>query len=451
MKKGLDAVLEESRCGIPRAHLEAMIEAANRSNMAIGVRRVNPFAKKFIEEGCPSKSFAIKNKSADSGPMIGLIPIDPSFGRCSTDTDVKKHKDDLDHAYEAGENLVKMDLFLDQDYLVELTTKLHPKFKMMKIEDDNYLLTWINQGKEIHGYAKRLETESDNPIFQILDADENPIQVLGKTLTTGETKPITADYDLLITCHRWEELEPGGRDRSPFRTQGTAEVNKDKVSQAELIRKDGLWLIEQLEAYRKLGDEISFEKYLEVQIKRKASARYDTLPLEYKARTSVEQHILAAQKVLEVPHLQRQIELLRDNNLPSEHPKKGNVSVRMEGDIESINEAIGRGTELDMVHHNAECLNPFASDLDFPLYLFLPQQEAGSGVVLIENIAELVQQREELIDAGYYWPTHAKYRDTLMTFKQELITTLEQQIKSPGRLSSPDDSSGEEELPRFGR
>ena len=73
---------------------------------------------------------------------------------------------------------------------------------------------------------------NDSEGYDIKDEDGMPLYVLGKG-----GKPITADYDLLVTCPHYQELDPGKSDKTPFNTQGRgprdSKLNIMKVMEAE--------------------------------------------------------------------------------------------------------------------------------------------------------------------------------------------------------------------------
>ncbi|TAK77257.1 MAG: hypothetical protein EPO11_02835, partial [Gammaproteobacteria bacterium] len=95
---GASAIFSDGRYGMPEEHMEALVKAAEQVG-AIGVRGVSPFASYYIQQGCPTKPFAVKNKSAKQGPAAGLIAIDPLYSRDSEAT-YEKYRKGLKAAYE---------------------------------------------------------------------------------------------------------------------------------------------------------------------------------------------------------------------------------------------------------------------------------------------------------------------------------------------------------------
>ena len=72
------SAIDHPKQGMLAEHMKHFAEVARRRGELIMVRPVSPWAKKMIEDGCPTKGFAVKAKSSNWGPQCGLIPADPA-------------------------------------------------------------------------------------------------------------------------------------------------------------------------------------------------------------------------------------------------------------------------------------------------------------------------------------------------------------------------------------
>lgn len=373
MKFGPDAIAADGRYGMPKNHMEAMQHAAKEIG-PIGVRPVSKFARTFIEEGCPTKPFAVKNKSANTGIAAGLIPINPLYGRVLSH-DYGKHSKQLDDAYHKDPNLKPIPLILNESRLLELASLFEGTNNQISIiEKSNnsprsFDISWVKEGKEIKVHA--IQNKDGN--FAIIDDNNSAIQVLGKAVHDrfGNTfdRPITADYDLLVVCPSYSDFEPEGKDKAPFRTQGLlASSEKENITNVmESTKPDYVG------------------------------------PHESKIGGNWNQRVEDAVGTI-------------------------NNYIR-------ANDENRKGTGLQTVHHNAEFHNPFADDLknNVPCLMVLPCEMDLSSIqnsvdakhatiILIENVEEMRKVRNVLRDQGYYWPAHAKYKDDMNPFRDEAVS-----------------------------
>ena len=259
MKVGMPNI-DSSQYGMPILHMEALQRSAEQIG-PIGIRPVSKFALTFIQEGSPTKPFSVKNKSANSGPPAGLIAVDPQFARApelnvreralsfeerraliATKQEVfdLNYRKQIKDAYEKdmlrdSEAALKgIDLKIKYTRIEELI-KLDKSMKVEELEDSpyKYKITWGDIANPKTAFAK---VDSDNSL-SIFDSKNQPIQILGRSMIGGDRavveKGITADYDLLVVCPSHKDFEPGGKDKTPFRTQGltqeAADTNKATV------------------------------------------------------------------------------------------------------------------------------------------------------------------------------------------------------------------------------
>jgi hypothetical protein len=407
MKVGINHI-ETSQYGMPALHMEAFRKSAEQVGGAIGVRPVSKFAHTYIKQAHPTKPFNVKTKSANSGPIAGLIAFDATYGRLPVLSEKEKefpaaeqdkifknklkiHKEKYkkeimaaakkDQFKNTPQELKPINLVITTQRLQELT-KLDATMQVEELKDSKYKLKliWGEKNNLKEAYCK----EEANQSLSVFDKNDKPIKILGRTLPDLSEKGITADYDLLVYCHPYATVQTGGLDKSPFRTSGINTAVADKNASA--VIKD-----------------------------EKAA-------------------------VLE-------------NRPPLESATGGNWSKRVEELVKSINETIAeldssrRGSVLDTVHHNSEFTNPFADDLrnNLPCLFALPkvmdlsemliatgqdpthselESARLASVVLIETPAELTALRNTLRDNGYFWPSHARYAEVLPPLRPETMEMI---------------------------
>ena len=458
MKIGLDRVAGDKRYGMPLEHMVALILAAQGTNTAIGVRPVSPYAKYFIEQGYPTKSFVIKNKSANLGIAAGLIPISPKYGR-DPPKKYADHDTKIVKAKHADVELQEVPLTLSKKRLGDLIQFFPDNFAttpLMRPDPGNPAATPIVVGYEI-SWEKGEEKitvramANDSEGYDIEDEDGMPLYVLGKG-----GKPITADYDLLVTCPHYHELDPGKADKMPFNTQGRgprdSELNIIKVMEAE-AGTSSIGMKREVRAESFTLSKTRLDELLRGFPDRMVRAEpieggYDLSWTE--AGETV--HVLALANETETEYIlaDQERKPLSESSImtPKEDPKMGNVSPRTMTLIDTINTKINRGIGLETVHHNAEFYNPFADDLEnhipalfvFPKAMDLsrvpglsdggaPGSLSHVDVVLIESVKEMFAIRNYMKEEGYSWSSHAKYVGHLPAFSPEAKVASEDAIK----------------------
>lgn len=217
MKIGMAAIKSSKQCGIPTQHMEALKRAAALNNTPIAIRPINPLAEHYLEDGCPTKGFKIKIKTSDRGIASGLIPISPKFSRLAHEN--KGDSPTLEQSMNDNPDLTTKALIVTKERLSIIKTLLGEQFHMIPAENDtDYLLSWNRGDDLIQAYAL---WNTANNHYDIVDEHKEPLLVLAKQINPGDTRYVTTDYDLLVICPNYKSFEPGGRDRTPFRTQGT--------------------------------------------------------------------------------------------------------------------------------------------------------------------------------------------------------------------------------------
>lgn len=427
MLMGKDAVKNHPKCGVAPQHLEAIVMAARKKNVVIGLRSVSPYAKRWIERGFPSKSFVIKNKTGRVGPCQGLIAMQPDMGRTlespsplkqssskddmsdttsesSIDSKETTYLNQLQYALDHDPDLQEIPLIMQFDDLMALRDM---KVTSNKNSPQNFKLTWDENGQ-----IKVAEARFDGEKYHICDTQGQPIMVLGKTIYTDqgiEILPVTADYDLLVVCPTYRDLEPGKgqSDHTPLRTRTLSSMNL-KSSSGNLSRSSTdspSLLTESIDSFDETESIDSFDDN-------------NSLTEEVKNRDE-----------------------------PKEDPMGGNWSDRIRSVVHTANAMVAdldpsRQIEgLEMFHHNAEFTNPFASELagSLPSVIVFPHAMDLSGLagsshtevdcVMVETIQELNQLRDYLQDHGFFWPANYNLKEEVPVFRPSKISPIKDLVR----------------------
>jgi hypothetical protein len=342
MKVDTVGIVSDGCLGIPLPHIEAIQHTAETLNLVIGIRPVNPFALPFIKMGYPTKPFAVKNKSTKIGIAAGLVVVNPEYSQIPK-SEYKEYGDSLNEALQKDSDLQFIPCILSEAHIRGLKIRLGDELIIHSIENQTSLsISWKNAERIVRVIAKKDEQTNE---YMIVDTNDKPILVLGKSVVNNynnkSIKPITSDYDLLVICPTYNDLNLNGKDKTPLPIGASVE-------------------------------------YIQSLVKASKSPDYTG---------------------------------------PREDAKGGNWSERTKETITAINENIAkvdvnrRGKNLEMVHHNTELHNPFATDLakNLPCLIVLPYkmnifQTNATQIMMVETKAELHKLRELISKQKYYWP-----------------------------------------------
>ncbi|WP_375327367.1 anthrax toxin-like adenylyl cyclase domain-containing protein [Candidatus Tisiphia endosymbiont of Nemotelus uliginosus] len=243
---------EERKTNIQKIKLQLLKNEASVNEMEIIIRPVNPGSFNHFQKGkVVGKNIFVHNKSADSGPVSGLIPVNVSLSKIGTTRDFDKIKEFQEYNNHSLENSNKEFKHLEQQFIKarqsivnsgvtniteeDLWTKanidisvLEPLISVVNIVDKNnnqiyiftgkdgisardpkYLANTIYAIKDANGKFQRIDDNHNSLGEYIPAADTKPeaVQVIGKpeigintengTIKIKSVKPIAADIDIL--------------------------------------------------------------------------------------------------------------------------------------------------------------------------------------------------------------------------------------------------------------
>lgn len=209
-----------NKTGIVRRHLSPIQTVARKTQQIISFRPVDPMSTGLIEEGYPTKGFAIKGKSSNHGPQAGLICVEQRFSKLHVtlrdDDDMRrnqiiKYNEKIQECLKNGD-AVSVNLTLSQKRFDWLENN---KVITVKREDEEGgILTLISEGLEY-----RAEKKGDH--FEISYEGE-PLKVLADPVTR---QPLTADYDLMLIAPKVEDLDLAKDDNLPVKRVHFSDVS----------------------------------------------------------------------------------------------------------------------------------------------------------------------------------------------------------------------------------
>jgi hypothetical protein len=215
MKIGQYTIHQSGSIGMPILHMQAIKKVAIEHNIVIAVRPVNKLASFFINQGCPSKPYHVKNKSTTLGIAAGLIAINPYYSQTS-ESEFKHYTSLLNDAFNADKDLIATPCILPKSRFQELKKYFADEMHIQTTTDPNTLkISWKKENKTIYVLAEK-NGNDDN--YTILSENGEKLQVLGKKIHLNGNDlimPITSDYDLLVLCPAYKDYNPDGKDKNP--------------------------------------------------------------------------------------------------------------------------------------------------------------------------------------------------------------------------------------------
>ncbi|MBV8648192.1 anthrax toxin-like adenylyl cyclase domain-containing protein [Paludibacterium sp.] len=195
----------ERLTGLAAKHLAPLQQFAHDSGLIIAFRPVEQLATAYIDAGYPSKNFHIKGKSANWGPMAGLIPIDQALSKLAGQSArIGKFNSQTQQCLQEG-HAVAGNVELPSWRLAELTEK-----GLIHIEGGRDASMLKLHAKAPDGSRHVFHAEKTAGGYRVTCQGE-PVQVLCQP---ESGLPLTADYDLMLVAPSIEHY--GGEDIPPI-------------------------------------------------------------------------------------------------------------------------------------------------------------------------------------------------------------------------------------------
>ena len=191
---GKQAVQDSSKShGLVSHHVEIMAEYAQTNQLTFGFRPVNFLATELIAAGYPTKGLNIKGKSAEWGPMGGLIPVSQKFSKLTGSAiKISESNAEIMKCIKDG-HAITLPLKLDFKRLENLRRLNSISFDDGVIGEAEIVIRSTSPKGENWLFEGRL-VSSEYEIFH----ENEALEVLGPVNCKGERLPFTADYDLFV-------------------------------------------------------------------------------------------------------------------------------------------------------------------------------------------------------------------------------------------------------------
>ena len=120
---GLDKSYAHPRNGMTEADMRAVCRVATAYNEIIMFRSTGPWSLPWLELNFPSKSFHVKGKSSDWGPMAGFVPYRSELSKKGGLTEEEQKGIQANNEGITDHNFRKMPLRLKKEWLDLLSTQ----------------------------------------------------------------------------------------------------------------------------------------------------------------------------------------------------------------------------------------------------------------------------------------------------------------------------------------
>ena len=196
-----------SKTGMVKRHLLPIQAVARKTQQIIAFRPVDHMSTGLIEEGYPTKGFAIKGKSSNHGPQAGLICVDQRLSKLHVtlrdDDDMRQNQittynENVQECIKSGD-AISVNLTLSQKRFEWLEN--NGVFSIEKDHKQSGVLKLLSEGLEYR-------SEKKGEHFEISYEGE-PLKVLADPVSG---LPLTADYDLMFIAPKVEDLDLATED-----------------------------------------------------------------------------------------------------------------------------------------------------------------------------------------------------------------------------------------------
>lgn len=221
-----------SKTGMVKRHLLPIQAVARKTQQIIAFRPVDRMSTGLIEEGYPTKGFAIKGKSSNHGPQAGFICVDQRLSKLhitlQDDDEVRQNQttlysENVQECIKSGD-AISVNLTLSQKRFEWLEN--NGVFSVEKDHKQSGVLKLLSEGLEY-----RAEKKGEH--FEISYEGE-PLKVLADPVSG---LPLTADYDLMFIAPKVEDLDLATEDNLPVKRVHFSDVST--MYKARFKEKEG--------------------------------------------------------------------------------------------------------------------------------------------------------------------------------------------------------------------
>ena len=416
----LDALAKQ---GIPQLQAEAFADIANKQNCIILSRVPGIACFDLLEAGYDAKSFHIKGKSCDWGPMSGFVCLDPLLNKSGTEgaaDNAKSHKKSLTDLYAGLSGKDKGNLAsytpsqIEQAHLDNLQTQ-----GLIKVEAEgkDYLLGTAEKGNlkfsimfKNHGKKQRNNEPGDITLWSLYYCLE---EAYG--LRSSDKLDLVSAF-----ANNLKGLFSSKKGDDPDYQK---DITAGKASYEHVAEK-------LLKAVEKLGIIVKEKRYVPIFAMTNPNLQYDQG--DYRNAITGDYDLFAVwpkgadatdKRVAGMKADTKNNDIVKDEEASSIGKTVGNISERIYTIAQSINSAMGEkyyygpnGTiNPNRVYHSDEGGRPFVKSIDLPVAVFAPAAYGSTGFIVKEvgNLAECI---EEYAKQGHTIFINKGWRDILAKY-----------------------------------
>jgi hypothetical protein len=387
--------------GIPERQGEAFAEVAQQQNCIILSRVPGPSCLDLLEAGYDAKSFHIKGKSCNWGPMAGFVCLDPLLNKNGIDkaaSNAKEHKKSLTNLYE-GKTASCTPIQIEQQHLDNL---INSQAIEVSTDGADCLLGTANNG--ILNFSFMLQKSGD--LWGLYYCLEEAYSTIKKGFTPDDL--VTAFTTKL--GGKWEEEE------KPYYT----EVAKKLLDTCP----ETSWKTVKNKRYAPILAMTNPNiQYPTGDYRNAITGDYDLFAIWPLGTDNTDKRVAGMKKTTDDK------KIVSDESSSAIGTTVGNISERIYLIAQMINSVIDQKygkPQPNRVYHSDEGGRPFVKDLDLPVAVFTPEFKEGYRGFIVSTVEELSNYIKDYAGKGYTIFVNKGWQDVLGKYvKPELLAQSE--------------------------
>ena len=236
---GFNNVSRHRKQGIPNSDLQTFQRVAIEQGVIIGVRPVEPMAKRILSGGrSAGKPLEVKMKSSNWGPMCSYIPMEQKFSKIDDEAMIHNYNV-IGQRLLDSKKIIAVPLILTDFDIEELAKLGIIRIKSGRVNQIEF--SALKNGERQYDFWAVRESKDD--LWGILDSERRVILLAGDPKTG---KPFTADFDLLFVSVHLSKY--GSEDRLDY-TVLFEESLKSFLTTLPDIMRGRKWTLEEMKRY----------------------------------------------------------------------------------------------------------------------------------------------------------------------------------------------------------
>lgn len=374
--------------GIPKRQAEAFAEVAQQENCIILSRVPGSSCFDLLEAGYDAKSFHIKGKSCNWGPMAGFVCLDPLLNKNGINgavSNTKEHKKSLTNLYE-GKTASCTPIQIEQNHLDNLIKS--QQIEVTK-EDANCLLGTAKNGNLKFSFM----LQKNGELWSLYYCLEEAYNTIKKAFTPDDiVKAFTNNLGVQLK-----------EEEKPY-YQAVAKKLLDTCPEKE-------WKTVKNKRYVPVLAMTNPNLHYPAGDYRNAiTGDYDLFAIWPFGKDDTDKRVAGIKEST----TDKKIVKAEDKNAIGK--TVGNISERIYYIAQMINSVINTKygkAQPNRVYHSDEGGRPFVTDLDLPVAVFTPDFKTGYTGFIVSTVEDLGARIQEYAPKGYTIFVNKGWRDAL--------------------------------------